>query len=442
MICICRQRQLELLTRFGNLPANAGSGLVLPANLMPAVGALGGSLANANAALAAAPLAANANAAPAAVSPQASAAATLAANPQLAAAAQLSALAGGAAGMKASLGIDMSSPSAGAACADTWSMLPGLLQTLAALPLHLEPKLASLAKVGELSDQLKDELDVDLASPGWAEALNDSVADKLADAAQQAKDAQGAVQSALTDAADGASGLVPPVPPLTPASLAAEESANATTSLMAGTTSSVQVGLGIDLAAPGALDVLAKKLGALKGTLSSMPGAAGPLDMGLIVSAMQMLATIDTLKRTLGVDVLAPGAGQSLQSVVNSLASNLAAAPGACAALDGAASSAASLSLSGSGGAPLSGGASLGGSGSGSGGASLGGSSSTSASIASGASAASNAALAGSALADPALAQMMAGMPGVPVPWLLLTALCAQVKSTLGIQLIAHGPCK
>ncbi|HUR28192.1 MAG TPA: hypothetical protein VM509_08390, partial [Planctomycetota bacterium] len=73
MICICRQRQLELLTRFGNLPANAGSGLVLPANLMPAVGALGGSLANANAALAAAPLAANANAAPAAVSPQASA---------------------------------------------------------------------------------------------------------------------------------------------------------------------------------------------------------------------------------------------------------------------------------------------------------------------------------------------------------------------------------
>ena len=51
------------------------------------------------------------------------------------------------------------------------------------------------------------------------------------------------------------------------------------------------------------------------------------------------------------------------------------------------------------------------------------------------------AALGNSPLANPALAEMRAGRPGVPVPWLLLTALCAQVKATLGIQLIAHGPC-
>jgi hypothetical protein len=37
---------------------------------------------------------------------------------------------------------------------------------------------------------------------------------------------------------------------------------------------------------------------------------------------------------------------------------------------------------------------------------------------------------------------MLAGVPGVPLPWLLVAAFAKQVESCFGIQLIAHGPCE
>jgi hypothetical protein len=429
VICICYQRQLELLACFGNLSSNVGTDLVVPADLMPAVASLSSSEAKASAALSAAPSGGPA----AAADSQAAAAAALSANPQLEAAAQLSALAGGSASMKSSLGVDMNSPSAGEACNEMFGMLPGLLATLGGLPLFLQPKVSELAKVGELVDKMKDQFGVDLQSPKWADALSDSLAGKLADAQKAADDA---MKKALPDALPGA-----PAMPTALEALTAEQSASSTTDVLASTEATVQSGLGIDLTAPGAMDALGKKLSSMKNTVSGMPSAMDPLDMGKIMATMQMLSGIDAVRRTLGVDVLAPGAGGDLQELLDSLSSNLTSSPGATESLDKAASAAAGLSLSpnGSTSGSAAGSASLGASGSASGSAALDSSASSSMSIAADASAA---ALADSPLANPALAQMMAGMPGLPIPWLLLTSLSAQVKSTLGIQLIAHGPCE
>ncbi|MEO6710721.1 MAG: hypothetical protein ABI054_08955 [Planctomycetota bacterium] len=430
MICICYQRQLELLAAFQSLSSNVGTNLAVPADLMPAVGSMNSAMMNASAALAAAP----AGGPEAAAASTAATSAALSASPALEAAAQLAALASAAGAANAGLGVDMTSPSGGASCASLMSMLPELIKTLAQLPLFLQPKLAELAQIGELVEKMKQSFGVDLDAPSWAEDLSDSVQEKLDEAKQQAEDALA-----------GAGGK----PPALPLDLLGLLSSSTTESVgdsisntVASTNASVQTGLGVDMTAPGALDALGKKLGAVKGSMAGASGSAEPLDLALVLTAMQTLASIDVLRRTLGIDVLAPGAGGSLQALLNSLSSNLATSGAASAAgLNGAASTAASTTASlgsgagGSSSSSASGSASTDVSTSSSMGATAGGAANAAAS-------AGLAALAGSPLANPALAQMMAGMPGMPMPLMLLTALSAQTKSTLGIELIAHGPCE
>ncbi len=432
MICICYPRQVELLAAFQNLPSNIGSSLAIPADLMPAIGALSSALMNAATALAAAP---GASSGASSAQPAAAAEVALSANPSLQAAGQLAALAGAAATMNAGLGVNMSSPSAAASFGSLGSMLADLIKTLAELPLYLLDKLLQLAAVGELIEKFKDLLDVDLEAPDWVDDLGKAVNSKLADAASAAeaatKDALSGLDSLANDAAKAAALLAAQVAAISASSAAAVE--NSTAATVASATAALQTGLGVDLMIPGALDVLGKKVAAMKGTMSSMPGALDPASAALLLSPMKALSAIDSLRRTLGIDVLSPGAGGSLQDLLDSLGANLSSSGSASSTLNGAASTASALggAASGSGGA----GASASGGAGGALGAAAGASASSAAS-------ASLSGLAASPLMNPALAQMMAGMPAMPLPWMLLSSFCVQVQATLGIQLIAHGPCE
>jgi hypothetical protein len=437
MICICYKRQLELLARFQHLPTNVGPGLALPSNLLPNAAALGHALGAANAALAApAALGANAAASPSA---QAAAAASLAANPQAQAAAQLAALASAAAAMNAGMGVNLLSPGAGATCASLWPMIAELLKQLALLPLQLLGKLLEVAKLGELVETLKDTLDVDLDAPDWAKDAAKAVGDKLDEAKDNLKKALDAAQAGAGDAAKAANDALTPEA-LSKALQALQKSANAQATETAqaqaleSAATSAQVGLGVNVMAPGGMAALAQKLGALGATSGAMPSALDPVSMAALLAAMQMLAAIDTIKRTLGIDVLAPGAGSELNSLLSSLANSLSQALPLSSALNGAAgamNAALGGGGSGSAGAGAGAGAAVGA------GASAGAGGGASAGAGLGASAAG----AGSPLLGPALASMLAGVPGIPLPWLLVAAFAKQAESTLGIQLIQHGPC-
>lgn len=447
MICICHPKQVELLSRFQFLSANVGTGLALPAGLLPASGSLNSAVMNASTAL---EVASSAGGASSAASSQAAAASALSASPQLQAATQLSALASAASAMSAGLGVDMASPSAGATFASLGSMIPAFINSLAQLPLFLLPKVLEIAQVGELVQEMKDVLDLDLESPQWSDDLGDAIAGKLAEAQKLAEDAlKNALAGAneLANAAAKAAGAAASSAAAL-AGLTEIATKDAIAGLSLSTLASVQTGLGIDLLIPGALELLGKKLAVVKSNVAGMPAVLDPAANALILSAMQLLSSIDIIRLTLGIDVLAQGAGASLQSLVNVLGANLGGSAAATTALNGAASSAAALSQSAGGsmslsGAGAGGAAALGASASPALGVSASPALGVSASAKSGMSASSSAAPAASSpLMNPALAQLMAGMPAMPIPWVLLSALCVQVQSTLGIQLIAHGPCE
>src|SRR6185436_5014003 len=102
-------------------------GLVLPPGLVPHLGALSSNAAGAASALNAASSGAGTAAA------QAAAAAAAAANPSLSAVAQLTAAANLQAALRAGLGVNLASPSAGRMIGDLWAMLAELLKSLAKL---------------------------------------------------------------------------------------------------------------------------------------------------------------------------------------------------------------------------------------------------------------------------------------------------------------------
>lgn len=437
MICICYQRQLELLSRFQYLASNVGSSLVIPPELTPAIGALSSSATSANAALATASDAGASQAAAAqgTATAQAAAASALDANAQLQALSQLAALASSSAALQSSLGVDLSSPSAAGVFGSLGGMLADLLKTLAELPLYLLEKLSSLAQIGELVEKLKGQLDVDLEVPEAAKELGDAAANVLAQAKALA-------EQALKNAAaapEGLAGSTQEAEATAMSASTAQVATKASADAVASATSSVQSGLGVDLVAPGAMSVLSTKLAAVKAGISGMPAGPDPASTALLLSSMKALAAIDTLRRTLGIDVLAQGAGSSLQSKLQGLASNLAGSESACAALDSAASLASSSSGNAEGSAALEGNASVGTSADAAAETSLGASAGAAASSAVSLSVAQ---ISNLPIMSPALAQMMAGMPAVPLPWMLLSSFCTQVQSTLGIQLIAHGPCE